>query len=74
MWGRSTAEPLTLTRAFVAQRHAFARVRVFVGIGLSDTLQPQQADAFSIVGCYAGARIAVWQRPGCWASRRRLFS
>lgn len=54
MWGQATAEPLTLTRALVAQRHAFARVRVFVGIGVADTLQPEHADAFDFVGYNAG--------------------
>ncbi len=54
MWGQATAEPLTLTRALVAQRHDFARVRVFVGIGVADTLQPGQADAFDFIGYNAG--------------------
>ncbi|MBI5257771.1 MAG: acetyl-CoA hydrolase/transferase family protein [Burkholderiales bacterium] len=54
MWGQATAEPLTLTRALVAQRHALARLRVFVGIGIADTLKPEQADAFDFIGYNAG--------------------
>ena len=50
VWGQATAEPRTLTRALVAQRHAFARLRMFVGIGSSPTLQPEHADAFDFVG------------------------
>ena len=56
-WGQATAEPLTLTRAVVQHRHALAqggRLRVFVGIGASDTLQPGQADAIDFFGYAAG--------------------
>lgn len=56
-WGQATAEPQTLTRAVVQQRHALAqgrRLRVFVGIGASDTLQPAQADAIDFFGYAAG--------------------
>ena len=56
-WGQATAEPLTLTRALVEHRHALAqggRLRVFVGIGASDTLQPEQADAIDFFGYAAG--------------------
>jgi len=52
-WGQATAEPLTLTRALVAHRHALARdgrLRVFVGIGGSDTLQPEHADVIDFFG------------------------
>lgn len=52
-WGQATAEPLTLTRAIVAHRHALAqggRLRVFVGIGASDTLQAEQADMIDFFG------------------------
>ncbi|WP_159911186.1 acetyl-CoA hydrolase/transferase family protein [Pantoea sp. 18069] len=57
-WGQATAEPLTLTRALVEHRHALARggrLRVFVGIGVSDTLRPEQADVIDFLGyCAAG--------------------
>ncbi|MFT3780114.1 MAG: acetyl-CoA hydrolase/transferase C-terminal domain-containing protein [Ottowia sp.] len=55
-WGQATAEPLTLTRAVVQHRHALARggrLRVFVGIGNSDTLRPEQADAIGFFGYIA---------------------
>lgn len=56
-WGQATAEPLTLTRALVKNRHALAqggRLRVFVGIGGSDTLKPEQADVIDFFGYAAG--------------------
>ena len=56
-WGQATAEPLTLTRALVDNRHALAqdgRLRVFVGIGVSDTLRPEQADVIDFFGYSAG--------------------
>ena len=52
-WGQATAEPLTLTQALVAHRQQIAqgaRLRVFVGIGVADTLQPAQADVFDFFG------------------------
>ncbi|WP_198968758.1 acetyl-CoA hydrolase/transferase family protein [Xylophilus sp. ASV27] len=57
-WGQATAEPLTLTRALVQHRHALAqggRLRVFVGIGHSDTLRPEQADVIDFFGYAASA-------------------
>lgn len=50
IWGQATAEPLTLTRALVLQRHRLGRLGIFVGIGASDTLQPHHADVFDFVG------------------------
>lgn len=52
-WGQATAEPRTLTQALVRHRHQLAqggRLGVFVGLGLSDTLQPEQADVFDFHG------------------------
>lgn len=52
-WGQATAEPLTLTQALTTHRHAIAqggRLRVFVGIGLADTLRPEQADVLDFFG------------------------
>lgn len=52
-WGQATAEPLTLTRTVTGHRHALAqggRLKVFVGIGASDTLQPEQADVIDFFG------------------------
>jgi len=56
-WGQAQAEPLTLTRAVTAQRHALARggrLGVFVGMAGSDTLRPEQADVFDFFGYAAG--------------------
>lgn len=52
-WGQSTAEPLTLTRALLQHRHQLARggrLRVFVGIGCSDTLRPEHGDVIDFFG------------------------
>ena len=54
MWGQSHAEPLTLMRALVAQRHRIGRIRLFLGIGLSDVLAPEHADAFDFLA-YCGS-------------------
>ena len=54
LWGQAAAEPLTLTRALVAQRQSLGRVRIFLGIGLSDTLKPEHADHFHFMS-YCGA-------------------
>lgn len=56
-WGQATAEPLTLTRAVTEHRHALARsgrLRVFVGLAASSTLQPAQADVLDFFGYAAG--------------------
>jgi len=56
-WGQATAEPLTLTRAVVQHRHALTqggRLGVFVGMGVSDTLAPDQADVIDFFGYAAG--------------------
>ncbi len=56
MWGQSHAEPVTLMRALVAQRHSFKRIRVFLGIGLADVLRPEHADAVDFLAyCGSGA-------------------
>ncbi|WP_261529266.1 acetyl-CoA hydrolase/transferase family protein [Burkholderia multivorans] len=56
MWGQSHAEPVTLMRALVAQRHSFRRIRVFLGIGLADVLTPEHADAIDFLAyCGSGA-------------------
>lgn len=48
MWGQSHAQPLTLIRALVAQRHRIGPLRIFLGIGhaLEDVLTPAVADSF----------------------------
>jgi acyl-CoA hydrolase len=47
VWGQASGEPLTLTEALVAQRHAVGPVSVFLGSCFSDTLQPEHADAIT---------------------------
>lgn len=43
--GQACGEPLTLTAALVAQRHALAGVELLLGTVMSDTFRPQHADA-----------------------------
>nr|WP_232230016.1 acetyl-CoA hydrolase/transferase C-terminal domain-containing protein [Polaromonas glacialis] len=54
MWGQAAAEPLTLTRALIAQRQLFGRLKLFLGIGLSTTLSAAYADSFHFMS-YCGA-------------------
>lgn len=58
-WGQATAEPLTLTRTLTHHRHALAkggRLKVFVGIGGSDTLEPAHADVIDFFGYAASGK------------------
>jgi acyl-CoA hydrolase len=54
MWGQASAEPLTLTRALVAQRAQFGRLRLFMGVDTGRTFRPEHADYFDFVS-YCGA-------------------
>ncbi|WP_250454571.1 acetyl-CoA hydrolase/transferase C-terminal domain-containing protein [Caballeronia sp. ATUFL_M2_KS44] len=54
MWGQSHAEPVTLMRALVAQRKQLKRIRIFLGIGLTEVLGPEHADAFDFLA-YCGS-------------------
>jgi acyl-CoA hydrolase len=60
MWGQSTAEPLPLTQALMAQRHAIGRFGVFLGVTYSDTVKPEHSDcvAFSAY-CGTGGNRAL---------------
>ena len=61
-WGQANAEPLTLTRALVAQRHRLGRLRLVFGISLGGTLTADCADAFSFVSyCATGGNRALAQ-------------
>ena len=53
MWGQADAEPLPLTQALMAQRHAIGRFNAFLGISYSDTLKAEYADCIRFSG-YAG--------------------
>jgi len=44
MWGQGNAEPLPLTQALLAQRHAIGNFSVFLGTTFSDTLREEHAD------------------------------
>ena len=54
IWGQATSEPLTLTRALTRQRQHLPRVRLMMGIDLSQTIRPEHHDAFDFAG-YCGA-------------------
>jgi acyl-CoA hydrolase len=54
IWGQACAEPITLTRALVAQRHRLPRTRLMLGIDITQTIRPEHADAFDFAG-YCGA-------------------
>jgi acetyl-CoA hydrolase len=53
MWGQANAEPLPLSQALMAQRHAIGQFSVFLGISYSNTLKAEYADCVRFSG-YAG--------------------
>lgn len=53
IWAQGAAEPLTLSRAVVAQRHAIGPITLFLGPGYSETLQPEHADRLNFLGMSA---------------------
>ncbi|QGZ64445.1 acetyl-CoA hydrolase/transferase family protein [Paraburkholderia acidisoli] len=64
-WGQCGAEPCTLTRALVEQRHAVGgRFSVFVGTQWSDTLQAAHADAIDFVAYTGGGQNRALAQAG----------
>ena len=60
--GQASAEPLVLTRQFMAQRHSIGRFRAFIGITLSFTADPEHADCIdfsSFCGTGNNRRLAA---------------
>lgn len=53
VWGQGTGEPLTLSEALVAQRHAIGPITVFLGPAFSETLRPEHADRLSFLSLSA---------------------
>ena len=56
--GQGCAEPLTLTGALVAQRHAIGPFRAFLGAVFSDTFTPEATDGIEFAG-YGAIGAAV---------------
>lgn len=48
IWGQATGEPEAITRAIVANRHAWGPLSVFVGATFTDTLSPSTCDGLGI--------------------------
>ena len=63
MWGQANAEPLPLTQALMAQRHAIGHFDVFLGITYSDTLKPNTPTASASPATPAAAATARSQKP-----------
>ncbi|MEO1988991.1 MAG: acetyl-CoA hydrolase/transferase C-terminal domain-containing protein [Martelella sp.] len=60
VWGQSHAEPTSLVVRLIEQRHALARLRLFLGIGLDDNLKPEHSDAFDFISyCGSGSNRAL---------------
>lgn len=60
MWGQADAEPVPLTRALMAQRHAIGDFKVFLGITYSDTLKAEYADCIRFSAyCGTGGNRAL---------------
>jgi acyl-CoA hydrolase len=49
-WPQGTGEPRGLTQRLVAERHNLPRIRLFIGMMVSDTLSPACADCFDMQG------------------------
>lgn len=59
-WGQATAEPLSLTEALMAQRHAIGAFDVFLGISYSATPRLEFADCVSFSSyCGTGTNRAL---------------
>jgi acyl-CoA hydrolase len=70
-WPQVNAEPLTLTRALMAQRSRVGRFRAFVGISHFDTVSVEHADVVDFASyCGAGRNRALARAglldPWCW--------
>lgn len=64
-WGQCGAEPCTLTRTLVEQRHAVGgRFSVFVGTQWSDTLQATQADVIDFIAYTGGGQNRALAQAG----------
>jgi acyl-CoA hydrolase len=60
MWGQGSAEPLPLTQALMAQRHAIGHFGVFLGVTFSDTLKAEYADCIRFSAyCGTGGNRAL---------------
>jgi acetyl-CoA hydrolase len=60
MWGQATAEPVPLTQALMAQRHAIGHFKIFLGMTNSDTLKPEYADCIAFSSyCGTGGNRAL---------------
>jgi len=60
MWGQGSAEPLPLTQALMAQRHAIGDFSVFLGVTYSDTLKTEYADCIRFSAyCGTGGNRAL---------------
>ena len=60
MWGQANAEPLPLTQALMAQRHAIGNFGVFLGVTYSDTLKTEYTDCIRFSAyCGSGGNRAL---------------
>ncbi len=60
IWGQANAEPLPLTQALMAQRHAIGGFSVFLGVSYSDTLKAEYADCIRFSAyCGSGGNRAL---------------
>jgi acetyl-CoA hydrolase len=54
-WGQASGEPLSLTEALMSQREAIGPFKVFTGICLSQTPDPQFTDTVDFLSYHGGA-------------------
>jgi acyl-CoA hydrolase len=63
-WGQACAEPVPLTAELMAQREAIGRFRVFVGLGIEQTIRPEHADRVTTLSYTGSGPNAALSRAG----------
>lgn len=63
-WGQAMAEPRSLIAKYLEQRHDIGPTRAFVGLTLTDDLQPQHTDVISLLSYGALGRLAPLYNAG----------
>ena len=63
-WGQAAAEPLSLTRKLMEQRHAIGRIRAFVGMSWFESMDPVNADTVDFLSYCGTGRNRLLQADG----------
>jgi len=62
-WGQGPAEPVALTAELMKQRHSLGRLQCFIGMGWSDTPNPEYSDVVCFTSyCAAGTNRRLMEQ------------